>query len=135
MKKIYLFAALLAALSINAKEVIVDLSKFTVEIENGTATPSFADGVLTVDWSVTINDGSGIAGAELTLDPAVDKVTGLSFEDKGEGEEIGLIHYLRDVDGARWWDVDKWLSLSPTDWINKPLNKTSSKKSFGLFGA
>ena len=114
MKKSLLFvAALFAAFAINAKEFTVDLSKAVEEQENGSATFSFASGELTVNWTVNVKDE--IAGVEIPIDNLT-KVTKLSYEYKGDGSGVGLIHYLRDEDGNRWWDSNGWYSLEPTAW-------------------
>lgn len=114
MKKSLLFvAALFAAFTVNAAVIDVDLSKAVEEQENGSATFSFASGELTVNW--TVNVANEIAGVEMPINNLIN-VTKLSFEYKGDGSGVGLIHYLRDEDGNRWWDSNGWYGLNPTSW-------------------
>ena len=68
------------------------------------ATFNFAANELTVNYDVT---GWAWAGIEIDLNNLTN-VTGLSFDLKGAPEGIGVLHYLRDAQGNRWWDADAW---------------------------
>lgn len=114
MKKLFFIAAaLFAALTIHAEMVSVDLSNPSVILDRGTATFSYAENVLTVNWEVT--DTWGAAGIELPLNNLMD-IHSISFEYIGDGAVIGLIPYVRDIDGIRWWDAASWSSLEVTEW-------------------
>ena len=119
MKKLFFLATVLfAALSMQAEMITVDLTNPSVIFENGSATPAYADGELTVNWEVTV--GWGVAGVELALSDLMD-VYSISFEYMGDGAEIGLIPYIRDVDGIRWWDNSSWSSLAATEWTSMTI--------------
>jgi len=114
MKKIFfLTAAICAVMTISASVVNVNLSSPSTTLDRGKATTSFADGVLTVNWEVT--DAWGAAGVEFALNN-LSGVSAVSFEYQGDGAEIGLIPYLRDSEGNRWWDAESWSSLAVTEW-------------------
>ena len=124
MKKFLLVAALFAAVSMNAKEIVVDLSAtLTDASSSSTATGGYAEGVLNVDWNVVANNG--VSGVEIPIDN-LEKVTGISFDYKGDGTGIGFIHYLRDSQGHRWWDSNNWKDLSSTDWKTVAVVPSSS---------
>jgi len=140
MKKSFLLVvALLTIVSINAKEIIVDLSKGVEEVTDGEATDgkvtlSFANDVATVQWMVNVN--WGIAGVEFPLDNLAE-ITSFSFEYKGDGNASGMLPYLRDLDGNRWWNNETWSSLSETDWTEVTVNDpfTSLWDGGTVFGA
>ena len=113
MKKFYLFAAaLFAAVTINAKEIVVDLSDAAKITNVETANAAYANGELAVEWTVAA--AYGVAGIEISLNNIAD-ISGISFEINGDGSGIGIIHYLRDAEGNRWWDSSKWVGL-PATW-------------------
>ena len=115
MKKSILFvAALVAAFTINAKEIVVDLSSATeMAYDACSGTPTFADGVLTVDY---MTPSTWLwAGVEMPV-KNLTNVTNISFEYKGSGEGVVLYAYLRDSEGNRWTKSDFWPSLEETDW-------------------
>lgn len=117
MKKSLLFiAALFAAIALNAREVTIDLSTATeMAYTNCTATPSYADGVLTVSYSA---GGWEWAGVEFALDNI--DVTSIDFEYMGVTEEwTSFVVYLRAVDGARWYDEADDFSMSHAEWFSK----------------
>ena len=99
-KSLLMIAAIFAALTINAKEVTVDLSKAAqMAYTDCTGTPSYADGVLTVDY---MTPGAWLwAGVEIPINN-IAGVKSIAFELKGDGKEIACIPYLRDSEGARW---------------------------------
>jgi len=120
MKKSLLFvAALFAAVAMNAKEITVNLSSAVEEQENGSATVTASASEVSVNWNVTV--GYGVAGFEVQLGENLASVTGLSFEYKGDGSAHGLIHYLRDSEGSRWWDDANWLDMEAQTWTNKSV--------------
>lgn len=112
MKKNLLFAvAIFAAVSINAKEINIDLSNPSkMAYEGCDATFNFAGGELTVNYDVT---GWAWAGIEIDLNNLTN-VTSLSFELKGNPEGVGILHYLRDAQGNRWWDAEAWAGTTGT---------------------
>ena len=114
MKKIFLLAAAIcAALTIRADVVNIDLNTGTGISTAGSASTSVADGVLTVNWEVT--EGWEVSGVEFPLNN-LSGVTSISFEYEGDGVDIGIIPYLRDVQGNRWWDDTSWMSGASTGW-------------------
>ena len=114
-KSLLIAAALFAAFTINAKEIVVDLSTgVQVADEGSSAAISFADNVATVNWTVVGN--WDVAGVEFPLDNLV--VTGFSYEYQGDGQAFGLLSYLRDEDGNRWYEP-AWISLELTEWTVK----------------
>ena len=118
MKKTILFvAALFAAVMVNAKEISVDLSKATEMSYDGcSATFAYADDVLTINYNVT---GWAWAGIEIDLDNLTDVVS-IDFDLKGNGNEVAMIPYLRDVEGNRWAQNagEEAPVLTETDWID-----------------
>ncbi|MBQ7631145.1 MAG: hypothetical protein IJS82_00065 [Paludibacteraceae bacterium] len=112
MKKFFFLAALFVAVTLNAETLEVDLSNPSAI---GTVATSLNDGELTVEW--TVNEAWGASGIELALNNLTD-VYSISFEYKGDGAGIGLIPYIRDINGIRWYDADKWASLELTEWTS-----------------
>ena len=116
MKKFFLFAALFAALSINAKEIVVDLSTTPTNVSGSNpATCVFANDTLRVNY--VVNAGYAVSGAEIAIDNLTN-VTGISFDIKGDGSGRGFLHYLRDTEGNRWYDSGSWYGLG-ADWVSK----------------
>lgn len=135
MKKSFLLVvALLTIVSINAKEIIVDLSTGVEEVTDGEATISYAEDVATVQWKVNAN--WEVAGVEFPLDNLAE-ITSFRFEYKGDGNTSGMLPYLRDLDGNRWWNNETWSSLSETDWTEVTVNDpfTSLWDGGTVFGA
>ena len=119
MKKIFLFAtALFAAVTLNAREITVDLSTATeIAYTNCSATFAVADGALNVNYTAGAWEWAGV---EFDLDN-LEAVTSMSFEFKGQtpNEWTGFIIYLRDSEGARWYDDADDFSLSQAEWLSK----------------
>lgn len=129
MKKLFFFAAaMLAAMTINAEVIDVDLSQYAiVKTDGATASVEIAEGVLKVNYSTTVA-WDDIAGVEFALTNS--DVTNIAFEYLGDAaatEWASFFGYLEDADGIRWyssaadmsacsWD-DAWASQSyfPTD--------------------
>ena len=117
MRKSLLFvAAMFAAVTVSAKEIVVDLSQAagTFSSANGAVTPSFASGELTVDWQIIGGDWD-VAGVEIPI-ADLTGVTNVSFEYKGDGADVVIYPYLRDVEGNRWMKKDYWPSAQNTSW-------------------
>lgn len=116
MKKFFLFAALFAAISLNAKEIVVDLSTTPTNVSGSNpATFVFANDTLRVNF--VVNEAYAVSGAEIAIDNLTN-VTGISFDIKGDGSGKGLLHYLRDSEGNRWYDSGSWYGLG-ADWVSK----------------
>ena len=115
MKKLFLFAALFAAISLNAKVVTIDLSKGTannaeLKLENNELTASYNLGA----W--------GAGGVVFALDNL--DVTELAFDYKGDTTVAGWVSflvYLEDSQGGQWYSADADLSISEWDaeWASK----------------
>lgn len=121
MKKTFLLtAAFCAAMSINAAVVELDLSKAQSFSSSGSATLSYseADGVLTVNWTVTT--GWEVAGVQIPL-RSVTGITGLLYDYQGDGSEHAFLHYLVDEQGSQWWDENGWFDLKSTEWQSASL--------------
>ena len=125
MKKLFLlFAAIIAAVAVSAKEITVDLSKAQgyTHSETGSGAVELADGVLTVNWEV--GTGWEVAGTEIPLDNLegiipLDNLEGvekLDFDYVGDGGGTTMYVYLRDSEGNRWWNEDGY-SLSVEEWV------------------
>ena len=117
MKKFFFFAAaMLAAVSVNARVITLDLSTATeMAYTNCSATPSFSDGVLNVNYSAGAWEWAGV---EIALDNL--EVTSIDFDYKGETAEwCSFIVYLRASDGARWYDDADDFSMEHADWLVK----------------
>lgn len=113
MKKALLFvAALFAAVTLNAREITVDLSTYNLLCsEDATANVSIADGTLTVNYVTTA--GWKSAAVEFALNNLT--VDSLSFEYIGDAtveEWVSLYGYLKDTDGIRWYSSAADLSIS-----------------------
>lgn len=119
MKKFFLFAtALFAAVTLNAREITVDLSTATeIAYTNCSATFAVADGALNVNYTAGAWEWAGV---EFDLDN-LEAVTSMSFEFKGQtpNEWTSFIIYLRDSEGARWYDDADDFSLSQAEWLSK----------------
>ena len=109
MKKLFVLAtALFAALTINAEVIEIDLNSAAAMVyTNCTATPTVADGVLTVNYTA---GGWEWAGVEFPLN-SLTNVSGILYDYKGDGatgfdEGIVLFAYLRDDQGNRWVQSD-----------------------------
>lgn len=120
MKKIFFFVAVMfAAVAMNAAEVVVDLSKYTI-VKSETATVNVAvnSGVLKVNYVATL-EWDDIAGVSFALDKL--KVTGMSFEYQGDAaatDWVSLYGYLEEEDGTRWYSAAADMSLSNPEWQN-----------------
>ena len=116
MKKFFLLAAaMIAAISMNAKVIDIDLSKAeAIAYDECSAVPTCADGVLSVNYSA----GKWLwAGVEIDLNNLTN-VTSMDFDFKGEAEVwVSFIVYLRDSEGMRWFDDSDDFSLSHADWF------------------
>ena len=113
-KSLLLIAAICAALTINSKEIVVDLSTAVEETTAGSAVPSLADGVLTVSWTVTEN--WEISGVEFPLNN-LEEINGFKYEFKGDGGAVGVLSYVRDSEGNRWWDANTWITSEQGTWL------------------
>lgn len=119
MKKSMLFiAALFAAVTVNARVINIDLNQAqAIAYTNCSATPSVADGVLTVNYTTEV--AWTWAGVEFDLDNLTE-VLGIDFDFKGltPNDWTAFVPYLRDSNGNRWWkDLD--LALSSADWVSQ----------------
>ena len=118
MKKLFLLAAMFAALTLNAETINIDLSQASEMAYTGcSATPTVADGVLTINYSA---GGWEWAGVEFPLNNLAE-VNSIRYEYKGDGapgfpEGIVLFVYLRDADGNRWIQSDYWPNIQATEW-------------------
>ena len=116
MKKVSLFvAAMFAAITINAGEINIDLSKNIAFDANS----SLADGVLTVSYNL---DAWGAGGVKFNLDNL--DVTNLAFDYKGDAsvaEWVSLLVYLEDSEGGQWYSNAADLSISEwnAEWESK----------------
>lgn len=115
MKKIFsLFVAVVAAMSINAAAINVDLSAAAgyAHHDDDAGAVSLADGVLTVNW--TVGTGWSVAGTEIALG-SVEGITKVTFDYIGDGGGTTMYVYFRDSEGNRWWS-ESGFGLNVQDW-------------------
>ena len=124
MKKLFLLAAAVcSAVTINAAVIELDLSKATQYTTAGSATLNYADGELTVNWTVTT--GWEVTGVEIPL-KNLQGVTALQFEFQGDGSSNDFLHYFRDSQGTFWWDPNGWFNLSSDEWQSAQLTPSTA---------
>ena len=117
MKKFFLLAAaMIAAISMNAKVVDIDLSKHSIIKSDGaTVAAAVADGVLKIDYTITAG-WDDVAGVSFAFDKQ--KVTNMAFEFLGDDALEGwtsLFVYLEDEDGLKWINNAADLHISGWD--------------------
>ncbi len=122
MKKLFLsIAALFAAVSLYAGEIVIDLNSYTSACSDGaTINPSVANGVLTANY--TTNAGWLAAGIEFALGST--QVDSISFEYIGDANIetwVSFLVYLKDTGGLMWYSNEADLSISSwnTEWAPK----------------
>ena len=112
-KSILLIAAMFAAFAINAAEVTVDLSNYSVvKTEGATVTPSYNSGVVKVDYTTTAG-WDDVAGVSFALNNL--KVTNIAFEFLGDAALspwTSFFVYLEDSEGAKFYSSAADLSIS-----------------------
>lgn len=126
MKKCFLIAALFAAFTMNAKEIVIDLSTAVSELtsEADQATFSLEEGVLTVNWVASA--GWNEQGVAFPLNN-LEKVTNISYEYKGDGvadfgeEGVCLFPRLRDAEWNRWYKNDYYPNVKETEWQTEAM--------------
>ena len=124
MKKFFLITiAVCTVMTIHAAVVELDLSKASQYTTAGSSSLSYADGELTVNWTVT--DGWEVTGVEIPL-KSISGITGLQFEFQGDGSANDFLHYFRDLQGAFWWDPEGWYDLSSTGWQSASLTPSTA---------
>ena len=114
-KSLLIIAAMFAAITINAGELNIDLSKNIAFDANA----SLADGVLTVSYNLGAWDAGGVKFDLDNLD-----VTNLAFDFKGDASVeswVSLLVYLEDSEGGKWYSAAADLSISSWDaeWATK----------------
>lgn len=124
MKKIFFFVAVMfAAIAMNAKEITIDLSKYSiVKSETATANAAVNSGVLKVNYVATL-EWDDIAGVSFAIDKQ--KVTSMSFEYQGDAaatDWVSFFGYLEEEDGTRWYSAAADMSLSTPEWQNSMAN-------------
>jgi len=113
-KSLLIAAALFAAFTINAKEIVIDLSTAEeMAYTDCSATPTVVEDVLNVEYMTSA--GWLWAGIEFPLEDLT-SVSNIHFEYKGKGEGVVLYAYLRDAEGNRWTKDDFWPSLEEIEW-------------------
>ena len=123
MKKFFFFAAaMMAAITVNAKVINIDLSQYVSAGDNADAvTPSLANDVLTVEYNFTEAWANG--GVEFALQN-LEQVNSIAFDYKGDAratEWVSFQVYLKDSEGIRWYSAEADLSISSwvADWQSK----------------
>lgn len=125
MKKIFmLFAAAMAAITLSATELTLDLSTAQQYVQTGSADVTVTGSELDVHWNVTA--GWSVAGAAFDLDDLTD-VSAISFDYKGATADVDMIVCLEDAAGNKLWDVTTGgLSLSQADWTSVELTPNAA---------
>lgn len=123
-KSILLVAALFAAFTVSAGEVIIDLSQYAKAGDNANeVTPSLADGVLTVNYNMTgAEESYPSGGVSYALNQL--NVTELAFDYKGDSTVatwVSFLVYLEDSEGGLWYSSAADLSISSwnQEWASK----------------
>ena len=112
MKKLFLFAALFAAVTMSAKELTIDLSQGEY---TGGAVLSLNNGELTVSYNL---ESWGAGGVSFALDNQ--DVTNIAFEYIGDATVeawVSFLVYLVDSEGGMWYSSAADLSIS--SWVNE----------------
>ncbi len=112
MKKLFLFAALFAAVTMSAKELTIDLSKGQ---STGGAALALDNGELTVSYNL---ESWGAGGVSFALDNQ--DVTNIAFEYIGDATVeawVSFLVYLVDSEGGMWYSSTADLSIS--SWVNE----------------
>ena len=107
MKKLFLFAAIFAALALNAKELTIDLSKGQ---STGGAALALDNGELTVSYNLDSWGAGGVSFALENLD-----VSNIAFEYVGDTTVeawVSFLVYLVDSEGGMWYSSAEDLSIS-----------------------
>ena len=112
MKKLFLFAVLFAAVTLNAKELTIDLSKGQ---STGGAALALDNGELTVSYNL---ESWGAGGVSFALDNQ--DVSNIAFEYIGDATVeawVSFLVYLVDSEGGMWYSSAADLSIS--SWVNE----------------
>ena len=112
MKKLFLFAALFAAVTMSAKELTIDLSKGQ---STGGAALALDNGELTVSYNL---ESWGAGGVSFALDNQ--DVSNIAFEYIGDATVeawVSFLVYLVDSEGGMWYSSAADLSIS--SWVNE----------------
>lgn len=120
-KSILIIAALFAAVAMNAKEIVIDLSKGVAYSSTQTVmgNVAYADDVLIVNWQASA--GWQHHGVAFALDN-IENVTNITFDYKGDGvaaygdDGVCFYPYLRDAEGKRWFKSDYYPNVQNTEW-------------------
>lgn len=120
MKKLFtFFVAAIAAMTLSATELTLDLNKAQEYAQSGSASVEFVEDVLKVDW--TVDENWSVAGAAFALDNLAE-VTKISFDYKADGSVVDLIACLENAEGDKLWDSEVGtLSLAVTEWTSVEL--------------
>jgi len=120
MKKIFTFiVAAVVAMSLSAAELTLDLNTAQGYAESGSVDLSLSSNVLNVSW--TVNTSWSIAGATFALDNLTN-VSKISFDYKGDGNDVEVLVYLENANGNKMWDETTGsLSMTQTEWTSVSL--------------
>ena len=117
MKKLFLLsAAIVAAISLSAAVVDIDLSNAQSFSTAGSSSLNYdaESAELTVNW--TVSTEWEVSGIKIPL-RSLTGITAIQFEYQGDGSDISFLHWLIDEQGSYWWDGENgWLDLSSTEW-------------------
>ncbi len=117
MKKLFLLsAAIVAAISLSAAVVDIDLSNAQSFSTAGSSSLNYdaESAELTVNW--TVSTEWEVSGIKIPL-RSLTGITAIQFEYQGDGSAISFLHWLIDEQGSYWWDGENgWLDLSSTEW-------------------
>lgn len=120
-KSLLIIAALFSAIAINAKDLVIDLSKYS---QTDGAVAVLEDDVLNVNYDLGAWGAGGVIYALDDLD-----VTELAFDYKSDGlieSWVSFIVYLEDSEGGRWYSNEADLSISSwnAEWASKNFMPT-----------
>lgn len=117
MKKIFsLCAVFLAAMTINAAELTLDLNAAQgYASADGSSNASYveAEETLNVEW--TVNTGWEVAGVEFSFE-ALSEITSISFKIKNSQPDVDFLIYLVDAQGGLLWEDGSQGKCAQTGW-------------------
>ena len=125
MKKIFtFFAAALAAMTLSAAELTLDLNAAQgYASADGSASVEVISEDLQVHWNVAT--GWEVAGAEFALNN-VSGISEISFDYKSDGADVDMLVYLVDAEGNNLWDSEVGgQSLASTNWQSVTLHPSA----------
>jgi len=120
MKKLFtFFVAAIAAMTLSATELTLDLNSAKEYAQSGFADLAVDGDMLNVLWDV--EEGWSVAGAAFELDDLTD-VSKITFDYMGDNSTVDMLVWLEDAAGNKFWDSEVGgLSLKEVEWASIAL--------------